>query len=104
MAAAGRFQDRGVSLVPALDTSKPRLAAGCRWGTSGEERFLLFPEGAIRVKGTGLKILELCDGQRTVADVVKELRAQFAHSEAGRIQDEVGRFLERLHDKRIVDY
>jgi pyrroloquinoline quinone biosynthesis protein D len=90
--------------MPALDTSKPRLAAGCRWRTSGEERFLLFPEGAIRVKGTGLKILELCNGQRTFSEVVKELETHYALRDAERIRNEVSGFLERLHDKRIVDY
>lgn len=90
--------------MPAPDISKPKLAAGCRWRTSGEERFLLFPEGALRVKGTGLKILELCDGQRTFAEVVKELEGQYALSDSGRIRNEASSFLERLHDKRIVDY
>ena len=90
--------------MSALDTSVPRLAAGCRWRASGAERFLLFPEGALRVKGTGLKILGLCNGQRTFAEVVKELEAQYALSDVARIRDEASRFLERLHDKRIVDY
>ena len=93
-----------MSLVPALDNSKPRLESGRRWGASGQECYLLFPEGAIRVKGTGLKILELCDGQRTFADVMQELKAQFALSEVGRIHDEISRFLECVHDKRIEDY
>ena len=88
----------------ASDSSKPRLAAGCRWRTSGEERYLLFPEGAIRVNGTGLKILELCDGERTFAEVVQQLKGQHNTSEAARIHQEVSSFLARLHDKRIVDY
>ena len=87
----------------ASDSSKPRLAAGCRWHTNGEERYLLCPEGAIRVNGTGLKILELCDGERTFAEVLQELKGQHATSDAGRIHQEVSSFLERFHEKRIVD-
>ena len=50
-------------MPPPLDTSQPRLAAGCRWGatnTSGntEERVILFPEGAIKLQGTGRLVLE----------------------------------------------
>jgi hypothetical protein len=36
--------------VAVLDASKPKLAAGCRWGGSKEEPVILFPEGAIRAK------------------------------------------------------
>ena len=53
------------------DTSIPRLAVGCKWAPleNPEAEFdptieatVLFPEGAVRVQGTGRAILELCDG------------------------------------------
>jgi len=67
---------------------------------------LLFPEGVIRVQGTGREILEHCDGQRTVQKIVEELQAQARYSAAdpSRIQEEVGSFLEQLHQKRVIDY
>jgi pyrroloquinoline quinone biosynthesis protein D len=86
------------------DSSTPKLAAGCRWGGSAKARVVLFPEGAIRVQGTGLRILELCDGNRTFAQVVTELHKQYSHSAAERIQDDARRFLEQLHEKRILDF
>jgi pyrroloquinoline quinone biosynthesis protein D len=86
------------------DSSQPRFAAGCRWGNQGEERVVLFPEGMIRVQGTGQKILELCDGQRTVREIVAALSEKFSGGDPTKIRDDVGSFLEALQQKRIVDY
>ena len=85
------------------DSTQPRLAPGCRWGADGEDKVLLFPEGALRLQGTGQKIVELCDGQRTFAEIVAELQAHY-NSNAGEIRDDVAGFLEQLKQKRIVDY
>ncbi|HXM22999.1 MAG TPA: pyrroloquinoline quinone biosynthesis peptide chaperone PqqD [Terriglobales bacterium] len=86
------------------DSSQPRFAPGCRWDTEGEERVVLFPEGMIRVQGTGQIILELCDGQRTVGEIVTELSATFSGADPAKIREDVGSFLEALLRKRIVDY
>ena len=86
-------------------TSRPRLATGCRWAeANGAERMLLFPEGAIRLQGTGREILERCDGQRTVQEIVAELQKLYSVGNPGQIQTEVGTFLEQLHRKRVVDF
>ena len=86
------------------DASQPRLAAGCRWSNNGEEKIILLPEGAIRVQGTGAKILEHCDGQRTFAQIVAELQKHYTASDPTKIRDDVAKFLETLQQKRIVDY
>ena len=86
------------------DSSQPRFASGCRWGDQGEERVVLFPEGMIRVQGTGQNILELCDGQRTVLEIVSELASTFSGGDPRKIREDVGNFLEALQQKRIVDY
>lgn len=92
------------------DDSKPRLAAGCRWGpstktgTSEETRMILFPEGAIKLQGTGLKILDRCDGQRTFAEILTDLQKEFGKTDPEKIRADIGTFLEQLQKKRIVDY
>ncbi|HEX8816313.1 MAG TPA: pyrroloquinoline quinone biosynthesis peptide chaperone PqqD [Terriglobales bacterium] len=86
------------------DSDRPRLAAGCRWGGSAEARVLLVPEGAIRVQGPGEKILQLCDGSRTFAEVLAELEQAFSQGDPAKIRADAARFLEQLHDKRVVDY
>jgi pyrroloquinoline quinone biosynthesis protein D len=85
--------------------SKPRLAAGCRWAeANGAERMLLFPEGAMRLQGTGREILERCDGERSVEEIVEELLAQYKTGDRSRIEKEVSDFLEKLQQKRVVDF
>ncbi len=86
------------------DTSQPRLAAGCRWGGSEEDRVILFPEGAIKLQGTGRQVLERCDGQRTFAEIIAELRKEFGKTDPEKIRADIGMFLEQLQKKRIVDY
>jgi len=39
---------------------------------------LLYPEGAMFLNDTGKAVLELCDGTRTVDDIVKELSTRYA--------------------------
>jgi coenzyme PQQ biosynthesis protein PqqD len=91
--------------TPALsDANFPKLAAGCRWGGSEEEPVVLFPEGAIRVQGTGLLILELCDGEHSLGEIVQKLESQYILAQPGKIRADVIAFLEQLHEKRIVDY
>ena len=87
-----------------LDLSKPRLAPGCRWGGPEAAPVVLFPEGAIRVQDTGQRILELCDGERTFAELVAELQQEYSEADPAVIRADACRFLEQLHDKRIVDF
>jgi coenzyme PQQ biosynthesis protein PqqD len=101
-------------MAPPQDSSQPHLAAGCRWGAdnksaenksaSEQERVILFPEGAIRLQGTGRLVLERCDGQRTFGAILSELQAQFGDADPAKIRSDISQFLEQLRHKRIVDY
>jgi coenzyme PQQ biosynthesis protein PqqD len=101
------------------DSSKPRLAAGCRWAAENrpaenrstqkktgtdETRVILFPEGAIKLQGTGRQVLEHCDGIRTFGEIIAELQSQFKDTDAQKIRGDISTFLEQLQKKRIVDY
>lgn len=86
------------------ETSKPALAVGCKWGGTEEDPMVLFPEGAIKIQGTGLAILALCDGQRTFVEILEELQRQYFGANPQRIRDDATSFLQQLHEKRIVDY
>jgi coenzyme PQQ biosynthesis protein PqqD len=91
-------------MAPPEDSSQPRLAAGCRWGGSEEERMILFPEGAIKLQGTGRKVLERCDGEHTFGQIIAELQAEFSVANPEKIRTDISQFLEQLRHKRIVDY
>jgi len=86
------------------DSAKPRLAAGCRWGGTEQDRVILFPEGAIKLQGTGRQVLERCDGQRTFGEIITDLQKQFSDAEPAKIRSDISLFLEQLRQKRIVDY
>ena len=87
-----------------LDSSQPRLAAGCRWGGTEKDRVILYPEGAIKLQGTGRQVLERCDGQRTFGEIIRELQKEFDTADPGKIRSDISIFLEQLQRKRIVDY
>jgi coenzyme PQQ biosynthesis protein PqqD len=91
-------------MAPPTDESQPRLATGCRWGGTEQDRMILFPEGAIKLQGTGRQILERCDGQRTFGDIIAELRGEFGKTDPEKIRSDISLFLEQLQKKRIVDY
>ncbi len=91
-------------MAPPTDSSQPRLASGCRWGGTEEDRVILFPEGAIKLQGTGRQVLERCDGQRTFGEIIEELQKEFGTTDPGKIRADISAFLEQLQTKRIVDY
>ena len=91
-------------MAPPTDASQPRLATGCRWGGTEEDRMILFPEGAIKVQSTGRQVLERCDGQRTFGEILSELQKEFDKTDPEKIREDISMFLEQLQRKRIVDY
>lgn len=91
-------------MAPPTDASVPRLAAGCRWGGTEQDRMILFPEGAIKLQGTGRQVLERCDGKRTFGEIIAELQKEFGKTDPEKIRADIGIFLEQLQKKRILDY
>lgn len=90
--------------MPLENVSRPRLAAGCRWSGEGENRMVVFPEGALRLQGTARAVLERCDGNRTFEQIVQELETAYNASDPVKIRQDAVAFLERLHQKRLVDF
>ena len=86
------------------DSSQTRLATGCRWTGEGSNRTLVYPEGALRLQETAMAILERCDGQRTFQQIVEELVNAYNASDPGKIRQDASVFLERLRQKRLVDF
>ena len=63
---------------------------------------ILFPEGAIKLQGTGRQVLERCDGARTLAEIVDDLAATY-RGERSRIEADVRRLLADLVAKKMVE-
>lgn len=81
--------------------SRPGLAPHVRltFDRAREQHVLLGPEAVVVLNRTGADILGLCDGRRTVAQIVAELRGRYDRV----ADDEVQRFLGRLIAKRCVE-
>jgi pyrroloquinoline quinone biosynthesis protein D len=81
-------------------TDRPRLAPHVRFtfDRARDQHVLLTPESVTVLNGTGAAIVDLCDGQRTVTEIVTELRGRFH-----RVDDEQVRvFLDRLAARRCL--
>jgi len=65
---------------------------------------LLYPEGLVALNPTGAEILELCDGVRSVADVVATLERRYGAAGEGAVERDVTAFLEGLAAKGLVTY
>lgn len=81
--------------------SRPRLARHVRlsFDRTRDRHVLLHPETVVVLNGTGADILGLCDGHRTVDEIVAVLGARYQGVPA----DEVHRFLTRLIARRCVE-
>jgi pyrroloquinoline quinone biosynthesis protein D len=82
-------------------TNRPHLARQARmeWDPARKQQVLLAPEGVLVLNQTGATILSLCDGKRTVVEIVEELRGKYDRVDG----DEVRNFLARLVAKRLVE-
>jgi pyrroloquinoline quinone biosynthesis protein D len=59
--------------------TRPRLVTGARlrYDEVREEHLLLIPEGVVRLNPTAAEVLELCDGERSLDDIVGMLSARY---------------------------
>ena len=59
--------------------TRPRLVTGARlrYDEVREEHLLLIPEGVVRLNPTAAEVLELCDGERLLDDIVGALSARY---------------------------
>lgn len=83
------------------DTAKPRLAAKARlkWDEIRQKPLLLFPEGVLVLNQTAHEVVALCDGRRTVAEIVKTLGEKFG---SDMIDQDVKDLLARLMGKGLM--
>ena len=89
---------------PIPPAARPRLAPGVRLQTdrvSGSP-VLLYPEGMLQMNPTGAAIVELCDGRRSVADVVAALAQRF-NAPTDVLHGDVVGYLHRLRQRGLLN-
>jgi len=88
-------------MTPVPDTARPRPAAKVRlkWDEVRQKPLLLFPEGVLVLNPTAHEVVALCDGQRTVAEIVRVLVEKFG---SPAVDGDVRELLLRLAGKGLL--
>jgi pyrroloquinoline quinone biosynthesis protein D len=81
--------------------TRPRLATGARlrYDEVREEHLLLIPEGAVRLNPTAAEVLELCDGERSLEDIVGALSARYDGAD---LRDDVHELVDAMAQRGLV--
>jgi len=90
-------------MTPDLN-SRPRLAPGCRLSENNQQHILLMPERALRLNGPSLEIVQRCDGQHTVLQIISDLQQIYSKAEPKKVETDILAYLALLHDKRAIDF
>src|SRR5215218_616072 len=63
-----------------------------------QRHILLYPEGAVLLNDTGAAILELCNGTRTVSQIVTILTERYEAD----VSADITEYLDRMADRELV--
>jgi coenzyme PQQ biosynthesis protein PqqD len=79
----------------------PRLVTGARlqYDEVREEHLVLVPEGAVLLNATAAEVLELCDGHRSLDDIVGTLAERYQGAD---VDGDVRRLLDAMAQKGLV--
>jgi pyrroloquinoline quinone biosynthesis protein D len=81
--------------------TRPRLVTGARlrYDEVREEHVLLVPEGAVRLNPTAAEVLELCDGERSLDDIVGVLSGRYDGAD---VRDDVHELVDAMAQRGLV--
>jgi pyrroloquinoline quinone biosynthesis protein D len=81
--------------------TRPRLVTGVRlrYDEVREEHVLLIPEGVVRLNPTAAEVLELCDGKRSLDDIVGALSVRYERAD---VRDDVLELVDAMAQRGLV--
>jgi pyrroloquinoline quinone biosynthesis protein D len=87
-------------MTPLSADTVPRLwrLARLEYDTVRQRHVLLYPEGAVLLNDTGAAILELCNGTRTVDQIVAILSDRYQAD----VSTDVTEYLSQMADRELV--
>ncbi len=85
-------------------TWRPRLASRARlkFDSVANQEMLLFPEAALLLNETGAAIVRLCDGERSIDQIIDGLAAKFRGADRNVLRHEVESFLESIRARGLL--
>ncbi len=86
------------------DDARPRLPRGVRLreDKARDRWVLLAPERVVKVNPIAVEILKLCDGSRSLGEIVSGLAARF-NADPARVGTDVRALLASLAEKRMAE-
>jgi len=81
--------------------TRPRLVTGARlrYDEVREEHQLLIPEGVVRLNASAAEVLELCDGARSLDDIVGALSQRYDGAD---LRDDVVELVAAMEERGLV--
>jgi pyrroloquinoline quinone biosynthesis protein D len=81
--------------------TRPRLVSGARlqYDDVRDEHVLLVPEGVVRLNPTAAAVLELCDGERSLDEIVGALSERYDGSD---LSDDVHGLVDGMTRRGLV--
>ena len=79
----------------------PRLVTGARlrYDEVREEHLLLIPEGAVKLNASAAEVLELCDGERSLEDIVGALSERYQGAD---VREDVVELVDAMAQRGLV--
>ncbi len=62
------------------------------------------PERALRLNGPSLEIVERCDGQHTVQQIILDLQKIYSKAEPQKVEQDILGYLTLLQKERALDF
>jgi pyrroloquinoline quinone biosynthesis protein D len=86
------------------DGWRPRLASRARlkFDPIAQQEMLLFPEAALALNETGAAIVRLCDGARSINEIVDQLSKKYDNADRDALIREVMDFLATIRARGLL--
>ena len=86
------------------DAWRPRLASRARlkFDPIAKQEMLLFPEAALALNETGAAIVRLCDGARSINEIVDQVSKEFGTADRDALTREVMDFLATIRARALL--
>jgi pyrroloquinoline quinone biosynthesis protein D len=90
--------------MSADDGWRPRLAARARlkFDPVANREMLLFPEAALALNETGAAIVRLCDGSRSIDEIVDQLWKKYRDADRDALMREVMDFIGAIRARGLL--
>jgi pyrroloquinoline quinone biosynthesis protein D len=90
--------------MDAGDAWRPRLASRARLKFDPIEKqvMLLFPEAALALNETGAAIVQLCDGARSISEIVDRLSEKYGDADHDALMREVVDFIASIRARGLL--